>query len=88
VNLISFIVPVSHVLTSEEAFLCREFFRQIGLDYGEIDVLRDGIGGKIYIVDANNTPAGPTKSLPKDQRRRAIALYGEGVSKGFFGSHY
>jgi hypothetical protein len=49
---------------SEEAFtpgelrameaLCRE----LGLEYGELDVLRDFDSGRIYVVDANNTPDG------------------------------
>jgi hypothetical protein len=33
------------------------FCRQIGLDYGELDILRDRSDRQIYIVDANNTPS-------------------------------
>ena len=28
----------------------------MGMDYGELDILRDNDNGKIYIVDANKTP--------------------------------
>lgn len=35
----------------------------MGLDYGELDVLRDREDGRIYIVDVNNTPGGPPNKL-------------------------
>ena len=33
------------------------FCQKLGLDYGELDVLRDRTDKQIYIVDANNTPS-------------------------------
>lgn len=33
------------------------FCRNFGMDYGELDIVRDGDDNRIYIVDANNTPA-------------------------------
>ena len=35
------------------------FADDIGLDLGEIDVLRDNADGRIYAIDANNTPHSP-----------------------------
>lgn len=35
------------------------FASDIGLDLGEIDVLRDNASGRIYAIDANNTPHSP-----------------------------
>ncbi|MFC1530404.1 hypothetical protein ACFL6R_06785 [Gemmatimonadota bacterium] len=49
-----------------------EFCRAFGLDYGEIDVLRDVDDGRIYIVDANNTPWGPPRILPERHRRDIV----------------
>ena len=40
----------------EEAIL--DLAARIGLDYGEIDVLRDA-DGEIYVVDVNKTPWWP-----------------------------
>lgn len=39
------------------------FCKKMGLDYGEIDALRSNEDGLLYIVDVNNTPAGPIGSL-------------------------
>ncbi len=38
----------------------------MGLDYGELDVLRDIHDGKLYVVDVNNTPAGPIGPVYSD----------------------
>lgn len=45
------------VLSREEIRNIIRFCEELGLDYGELDVLRDKDDGKVYIVDANNTPA-------------------------------
>ena len=47
------------VLSGDEIATIKRFCRAIGLDYGELDVLRDFDDGKLYIVDVNNTPYGP-----------------------------
>ncbi len=49
-----------------------EFCRAFDLDYGELDVLRDVDDGRIYIVDANNTPWGPPRILPERHRRDIV----------------
>lgn len=64
-------------LSPEEIACVRSFVRSMGLDYAEIDALRDGGDGKLYIVDANNTPAGPIGPLykhPEDMARWYDAL--------------
>lgn len=58
--------------TPEEVFSAAEierigaFTREIGLDWGGVDVLRDRADGTLYIVDANKTDMGPpiTLNLP------------------------
>ncbi|HDZ61219.1 MAG TPA: hypothetical protein ENH46_05925 [Candidatus Pacearchaeota archaeon] len=40
------------------------FCKRLGMDYGELDILRDKDNNKIYIVDANTTPFGP-HGLPR-----------------------
>lgn len=42
------------------------FCQKLGLDYGELDILRDKIDGRLYIVDANNTPSATMIYNPLD----------------------
>lgn len=48
------------VLSDKEQSLILELCRNMGLDYGELDVVRDRDTGRIYVVDVNGTPTGPT----------------------------
>jgi len=54
------------------------FCKKLGLDYGELDVLRNKSNKKIYIVDANTTPFGPHK-LPRKITKQAL----EKLAKAF-----
>lgn len=53
------ICEVGDLLTQKEIANVLRFCRAVGLDYGELDVLRDNKDGRIYVVDVNNTPFGP-----------------------------
>lgn len=66
------IVRPEAVLSETELSQCIAFARCAGLEYGEIDVLRDRPSGRIYIVDANNTPYGPPNGLSQSDREDAI----------------
>lgn len=55
------------VFSNEEQNKISEFCQEIGLEYGEIDILRDNDSKKIYIVDVNNTPAGPPNHISKKE---------------------
>jgi hypothetical protein len=66
----------------EEVFSLQEreqigaFAREIGLEWGGVDVLRDRSDGKLYIVDANKTDMGPPIALnlaDKLKATRALA---------------
>lgn len=59
-------VETAEVLSDREQEQILLFCDALGLDYGELDVLRDNADGRIYIVDANPTPHGP----PADYGRR------------------
>ena len=43
----------------------------MGLDYGEVDVLRDRADGRIYVVDVNQGPSGPPETLAPPEREVA-----------------
>jgi hypothetical protein len=47
------------VFEASEIGLLLEFCRRIGLEFGDLDVLRDRGDGRIYVIDANPTPGGP-----------------------------
>ena len=51
------------MFTAEELEQISAFAREIGLEWGGVDVLRDRTDGKLYIVDANKTDMGPPIGL-------------------------
>lgn len=57
--------PVDDLYTAAEQILLVRFAEAIGMDYGELDVLRDNTSRLIYVVDANRTPVRP-KGLPRE----------------------
>ncbi len=62
------------LFTAEEQAKLLAYCRGIGMEYGEIDVLRDRSDGNLYVVDANNTPYGPPNGLTKEDSSRALDL--------------
>src|SRR5262249_12322453 len=59
VNAFVELTEVDAVLTDEELERVRMYCSVFGLDYGEIDVVRDVGRGCIYVLDINKTPLGP-----------------------------
>lgn len=66
--------------------LCRD----IHLDFGELDVLRDDDDGRIYVIDANKTPAGMgiayhhrwTPAQRRTALQRLSAAFAQAVAEG------
>lgn len=52
-------VAAATMLSADEVALVLRFARAIGLDVGEIDILRDRTDGRIYAVDVSKTPHSP-----------------------------
>ncbi len=46
-------------MSGQEISNLLQFCQLMGMDYGELDVLRDRQDGRIYVVDANSTPLPP-----------------------------
>lgn len=61
------LLDTDEVLTQREVRQILDFCSLMGMDYGELDVLRDRGDGRIYIVDANNTPSGPNWHVVQQQ---------------------
>ncbi|MEX2546817.1 MAG: hypothetical protein WD830_03400 [Chloroflexota bacterium] len=66
--------------SAAEAALLLRFAESIGLDYGELDVVRDGSDGPIYVVDANRTPVRP-KGLPDESVDAAFGPQAEAFAE-------
>jgi len=68
--------PAEEVFSAEERDGILEFCRRMGLDFGELDILRANDDGRIYILDANKTPGGfgmlNKMNWQAEQRRIAI----------------
>lgn len=71
------------VFSEEEEELILKFCREISLELGELDVLRDRNTGKIYIVDVNNTPQSPPGGSPKHVRKEGIRRMAEAFREEF-----
>lgn len=69
------------VFDPAEIAAIRRFTQRMGLDYGELDVLRDRDDGRIYIVDANNTPSGPQPG--RDMSGRECRAFSRLLSRAF-----
>lgn len=57
------IIDVDAAFSKHEQELILKFCDRMGLDFGELDILRDNDDGRIYIVDVNNTPSGPRRGV-------------------------
>ena len=66
-------VPEEH-LASEELEGIRQMCKAMGVDFAELDVLRDRKSGQAYVIDVNNTPYGPLKGLTEEGHGHAVRL--------------
>lgn len=67
------VCPPEEVFSKEEQEKLSIFSKRMGLDFGEVDILRDRLSGRIFIVDVANTPAGPPNGLNRKEAKAAIA---------------
>jgi hypothetical protein len=70
------------LLSLDEITKLIAFCSQSGLDYGEIDVLRNRDDGRIYVVDVNNTPTGPPK-MDKKLKQDSLNLMAQIIKQEF-----
>ena len=69
------LVSVERLFNSEEIGKLNKFCEGIGLDYGEIDVIRDAVSNRIFVLDINKTPLGPPNGLSKKHFMEALRFY-------------
>jgi hypothetical protein len=65
------------VFSADELAGIVRFCAAIGLDYGELDVLRDKADGRIYIIDVSKTPWGPPNHLTPWQEDWCLARFAD-----------
>jgi hypothetical protein len=71
-NASAHMVSVQNVLSEDEVRKIKALANALGLDCGEVDALRDGRDGRLYIVDAATTPWGPPNHMDESQCRASI----------------
>ena len=81
-NTTATVTRTENVFSESEIRKIFSFCELVCLDYGELDILRDVNTGEIWIVDVNNTPAGPANGLSQSEmnfviREQAIAFYNQ-----------
>jgi hypothetical protein len=70
-------------LAPHEQQLILALARRLGIDYGEFDVLRDVDDGRIYVVDANNTPVSPTTYVWESHHWKNLSVMSEAFRNEF-----
>lgn len=61
---------LSQAYSEAEIGLIMRFAEAMALDCGAIDVLRDRVSGRLYIVDVNKTDTGPPVDLSWSDRAK------------------
>ncbi len=69
--------------TTDEIAVIERFAAEVGLDWGGVDVLRDRMSGRIYIVDANKTDMGPPVALKLGAKLRATRRMAQAFAVAF-----
>jgi len=76
----------SDVLSPAEAGLLLELVGRLGVDFGEVDALRDPVDGRLYVVDVNSTPTGPNQGLDHPERLEVIDRLARAFDQTFLAS--
>jgi len=82
------IAPALKHLSSNECQKILSYCRRVGMEYGEIDILRSDIDGKIYIIDINNTPWWPPNKLKDIDRNIALNMMWNSWLRAFLPQKY
>ena len=81
----TFPTETGRVFTDDECRRILELAARLGMDYGELDILRCKHSGRLYVIDANKTPSGygmrnRVNWKPED-KRRSLARLAECLSR-------
>jgi hypothetical protein len=70
---------VEDVFSQIEVAFIKRFNQAMGLDCGGLDILRDRIDGRIYIVDVNKTDVGPLLALSWADKMTSMQRLGDAL---------
>lgn len=76
-------VSTTDVMSASEMAGVEAMCRDIGMDYGEIDCLRDRSTGMLYAIDVNRTPWGPPIGLTEADSKSAVGIMAKAFSAAF-----
>jgi len=82
------IVPATYKLSHDECQQILSYCHSIGLEYGELDILRCEETGKIYIIDVNNTPWWPPNKLGDIERNISLNMMWNAFLEAFMPEKY
>ncbi|MGV8839910.1 MAG: hypothetical protein ACWA6X_06350 [Bauldia sp.] len=69
------------VLSADELRRIAAFCAALGLDFGELDAIRDPSDGRLYVLDANKTPIGPARALPLRKIIESVVRFGRALDR-------
>lgn len=75
--------PVNAWFSEDEQADIRAFAREIKADFCELDILRDGLTGRMFIIDVNTTPYGPPAKLSPKENEQAIDLLASAFKEAY-----
>lgn len=79
-------VPIDSVISEREQELILRFAAEMGLDWGEVDAMRDRGDGRLYLVDVNKTPGGPPTRMAFFPKIAAVNALAEAFEAEFINS--
>ena len=82
-NEAAYIIRTADVASASEQKQLASLCKSIGLQYGEIDALRDNDDGRLYVVDVNRTPHGPPNGLPAKEAWWAVTNMADKFRRAF-----
>lgn len=79
------IVEPTAVLEPHECASLMRFARVLGIDFGELDAMRDHADGRLYVFDANNTPCVRFVGVSAADRRATVDRLADAFHSAFLG---
>lgn len=74
----------SDLFSDDELDKISQFCQKMNLDFGGLDILRDAVDGRIYIVDVNKTDMGPPLALSLKEKLRATDILAKAFKAQLF----
>ena len=77
------LVQVEDIMSAGEIVLVRRYMERAGLDFAEIDILRDNKDGRIYIIDVNDTPQSARDNVSSEELHYNIGVLAQTFERQF-----